>query len=97
MSTGTPCIVQAEYTSETSHSIALEMEEKAVIRKYMMNSNEEIGTQLRSLRPNTINRAQQVALEAEIWFNEIQKNKPQSSVFTQKPDLLLLPYHEKVK
>ena len=33
-----------------------------------MNLKEEIGTQIRPLKPTTLNQAQQEALESEVWF-----------------------------
>lgn len=62
--------IQNEHTNSTARRIALQTEEKSAIKRYIMNLKEEIGSQVRPLRPVTLNLAQQEALESEIWCQE---------------------------
>ena len=57
-------------TNSTVRRLALQVEEKSAIKKYVMNIKEEIGTQVRPFKPTTLNKAQQEALESEVWFKE---------------------------
>ena len=59
--------VQNEQSNPTSRRLALQIEEKSAINRYIMNLRVEIGAQVRPLRPDTLNRAQQEALEVEVW------------------------------
>ena len=58
--------MQNDHSNVTARKIALQIEEKSAIKKYIMNLRDEIGSQIRPLKPGTINGAQQEALEAEI-------------------------------
>ena len=62
--------VQNEHSNSTVRRLALQVEEKSAIKKYVINLKEEIGTQVRPLKPTTLNQAQQEALESEVWFKE---------------------------
>lgn len=62
--------IQNKHTTSTARRIALQTEEKSAIKRYIMNLKEEIGSQVRPLRPVTLNLAQQEALESEIWCQE---------------------------
>ena len=53
--------------------LALQIEDKAAIKKYIMNLKEEIGSQVRPLKAKTINDAQREALEAEVLYKEKQQ------------------------
>ena len=68
--------VQAEHHNKTARKIALQFEENASIKKYIMNLRDEIGSQVRPLKPQNINKAQQEALEAEIWYREKNRSRP---------------------
>ena len=66
---------ELKYTVQNGHTgmervLALQIEDKAAIKKYIMNLKEEIGSQVRPLRPRTINDAQKEAFEAEVWYKE---------------------------
>ena len=66
--------------------LALKIEEKSAIKRYIMNLREEIGIQVRPLKPVSLNQAQQEALEAEIWFKEKQQpRKANIAPATKKP------------
>ena len=62
--------VQNEQSNPTSRRLALPIEEKSAIRRYIMNLRDEIGAQVRPFQPDTFNRLQQEALEAEVWYIE---------------------------
>ena len=73
--------VQNEHSNSTMRRLALQVEEKSAIKKYIMNLKEDIGTQVRPLKPTTLNQAQQEALESEVWFKERNQGRiraPQS-------------------
>lgn len=51
-------------------SIAIKMEERVAIKRYIMNLRDEISIQVQPLRPTSFPEAQQLALEAEAWHRE---------------------------
>ena len=65
--------------------LALQIEDKAAIKKYIMNLKEEIGSQVRPLKPKTINDAQREALEAEVWYKEKQQTRARSQIIVKRP------------
>ena len=67
--------VQNEQSNPTSRRLALQIEEKSAINRYIMNLRDEIGAQIHLLRPDTLNIAQREALEAEVWYIEKNHNK----------------------
>ncbi|XP_033222760.1 uncharacterized protein LOC117176615 [Belonocnema kinseyi] len=67
--------VQNEQSNPTSRRLAIQIEEKSAIKKYIMNLKDEIGAQVRSLRPSTLNEDQQEALESEVWYREKHHNR----------------------
>ena len=68
--------VQAEHHNKTARKIAFQIEERASIKKYIMNLRDEIGSQVRPLKPQNSDKAQQEALEAEIWYREKNQSRP---------------------
>ena len=79
--------IQNEHSNSTMRRLALQVEEKSGIKKYIMNLKEDIGTQVRPLKPTTLNQALQEALESEVWFKERSQGiirAPQS--LPQKPN-----------
>lgn len=85
--------LQSEHTSGTSRSIALEIKEKAAIRKYIWNLNEEIGTQA-----ETWCREKQ---QNEPWSStSIQRPnhyKNLSVIKNPLSQLTICPHHKKLK
>ena len=67
--------VQNEHSNVTARKIASRIEEKYAIKKYIMNLRDEIGSQIRPLKPSTQNGVQQEALEAEIWYRKKHQNR----------------------
>lgn len=57
--------ILAEHSNNTARRIALHIEEKSAIKKYIMNLREEIGSQAKPLKPDSIQKAQQEASETE--------------------------------
>ena len=68
--------IQAEHSGNTARKIALQIEEKSAIKKYIMNLRDELGIQVRPLKPGNINEAQEEALEAETWLREKNRSRP---------------------
>ena len=48
--------IQNDHSNSTARRLALQTEEKSAIKKYIMNLKEEIGTQIRPLKPTTLNQ-----------------------------------------
>lgn len=67
--------IQSKHSGPISRRVALQIEEQAAIKRYIMNLRDEIGSQVRPLKPSTIVNAQQEALEAETWYREKLKSK----------------------
>ena len=63
----------------------LRVEDKAAIEKYIMNRKEEIGSEVRPLKPKTINDGQREALEAEAWYEEKQQTRARSQIIVKRP------------
>ena len=62
--------VHAGHDNKKSRKIALQIEERALIKTYIMNLRDETWSLVRPLKPQNINKAQQEALEAEILYRE---------------------------
>ena len=78
--------LQTEHSNPTKRKLALKIEEKSAINRYIMNLREQIGFQVRPLKPVSQNQAQQEALEAEIWFREKQQpRKVNIAPMTKRP------------
>lgn len=77
--------IQNEHSNITSRRLALHTEEKSAIKRYIMNLKEDIGIQVRPLKPSTLKQAQQDALESEIWYKErnVSKSKQLSNLPTR--------------
>lgn len=71
--------VQHEHASATERRLALQIEEKAAVKRYIMGLRDDIGNQVRPLRPLTINDAQRDAMETEIWLQEKAQNQRKAS------------------
>lgn len=67
--------IQAKHSGTIARKIALQIEEQAAIKRYIMNLRGEIGSQVQPLKSSTITSAQQEALEAETWYREKLKNR----------------------
>lgn len=78
--------IQNEHSNVTSRRLALQTEEKSSIKRYIMNLKEDIGIQVRPLKPLTLMQAQQDALESEIWYKERNISK------SRLPNLPPRPY-----
>ena len=66
--------LQSNHTSGIERKLALKMEEKSAVKRYIMNLRDDISSQVRPMKPKTINEALQEALESEIWLKEKNKN-----------------------
>ena len=77
--------IQNKHSNSTAKRLALRKEERSTIKKYIINLKDEIASQVRPLRPATLNQAMQDALELEIWC--IERNqvrmKPQHNAGTR--------------
>lgn len=62
--------IQAEHSGTIARKIILQVEEKSANKRYIMNLRDEIGLQVQSLKPDSISKAQQEALEVETWHRE---------------------------
>ena len=49
--------LQAEQSNPTERKLALKIEKKSAIKRYIMNLREEIGIQVRPLKPVRLNQA----------------------------------------
>ena len=67
--------LQSEYRKGIQRKLSLQMEEKVAIRISLMNLREEISTQVRPLKPTSLNKAFQEALEASVWCRERAKTR----------------------
>ena len=54
------------------------MEEKAAVKRFVMNLREEISTQVRPLKPTSLNKGFKEALEAEVWCRERERESEHS-------------------
>lgn len=66
--------------SDNVRRIALQIEERSAIKQFIMNLRKEIGSQVRPLKPDNIQKSQHETLETETWLRE--KNR-----FRQNPSL----------
>ena len=67
--------IQAEHQRPSERSIAIKIEERTAIKRYIMNLRDEISTQVRPLRPTTFAQALQDSMEAEAWHRERLRNR----------------------
>lgn len=72
-------------TRSTERRVAIRLEERNAIKSYIMGLRDEIGTQVRSLRPTDINEAQTDAMETEVWIREKNARRAVSNSFRQQP------------
>ena len=78
-------------SDESERRIALKLEEKKAINRYMLNLRRENGTQVRSMKPISLFEAQKEAAGYETWLKESQPLKttitpPRPAVrFTPRP------------
>ena len=77
--------VQIQHQKRTERSIALKVEEKTAMKRYVMNLRDEIDIQVRALRPITFSKAQQDLLEAKAWHREKLRNRPTTSSRSPSP------------
>ena len=47
--------LQSKHSSNVEQNIALKVEEKSAVKKYVMNLKDEISSQVRPMKPKTIN------------------------------------------
>ena len=64
--------VQAEHTGPMERRLAIGIEEKESLKRYMLNLKREIGLQVKAQKPTTLGEAQNYATEMELWFKEAQ-------------------------
>ena len=76
--------VQAEHSRPMERRIAIGIEEKESLKRYMLNLKREIGLQVRAQKPITLGEAQNYAIEIELWLKEAQPIVPQRNSI-QKP------------
>jgi Zinc knuckle./Retrotransposon gag protein. len=76
--------VQAEHSGPMERRIAIGIEEKESLKRYMLNLKREIGLQVRAQKPITLGEAQNYAIEMELWLKEAQPIVPQRNSI-QKP------------
>lgn len=84
--------LQSEHSNAMERKIALQIEEKSAVKKYIMNLRDDISSQVRPIKPKTINEALQETIEAEVWNKERNKNRlhkptvvPQRTVYQPRP------------
>ena len=63
--------IQVEYSNPIKRKLALEIEAENALKVYVANLKSELAPQVRSLRPKTLNQAEEEALEAEFWVRDI--------------------------
>lgn len=57
--------VQFKHSEAITRKTILRAEEKSAVKRYIMNLRDDIGIQVQALKPNSISKAQQEALEVE--------------------------------
>ena len=62
--------VQNEHQNITARRLALQSEENSALKRYIMNLRDEIGSQVKPLKPLTLSQVQQEALESETRCGE---------------------------
>ena len=87
---------EVKYTVQNDNTgmeriLALQIEDKAAIKKYIMNLKEEIGSQVRPLKTKIINDVQREELEAEVWYKEKQQTRARSQI------LVKIPIHQQLQ
>ena len=80
--------VQAQNVNPMECRIKIKLEEQEAVNRYLLNLKNEIVTQIRLLKPNTITEAQAHAIETEIWLKETQ---PARTQLDTRPVLKYLP------
>ena len=58
--------LQAQHFNPTERPLKIKLGEQEPANRYLLNLKEEIGTQLRLLKPNTITEAQTHVIETEM-------------------------------
>ena len=66
--------IQTEHQRPSERNIAIKIEERTAIKRYIMNLRDEISIQVRPLQPKTFSKALQDSLEAEAWHRERLRN-----------------------
>lgn len=66
-------VIGSENSSAVHRKIALQIEEKTASKTYISNLKFDIAHQVRALRPDNLNAAQQEAVEAECWLKSTQQ------------------------
>ena len=58
--------VQSEHSNSVERRIAIQIEEKESLKRYMLNLRREIGLQVKAQKPKNFCEAQNLAAELEI-------------------------------
>lgn len=64
--------VQAQHFGPMERRIAIGIEEKESLKRYMLNLRREIGLQVKAQKPAALGEAQNYAIEMELWLRELQ-------------------------
>lgn len=92
--------IQAQHTNPIARNLALEQEKSEAIKFYIHNLRPDLAYCIMAMQPNSLLDAQQRAIDADIWIQEMNNKKVNFSNFnrpTQKPEKKLNVYSQTVK